>query len=104
MADQANSRFCSPPRSTAGPSRCLIHGDRLQHSRVPTYRLHETTGDDLGTVEHPAPNVEPGDVVVLEDGREALVTSRVETNGGHVVALLEVAIAPTPLTSDDSLI
>jgi hypothetical protein len=53
-------------------------------------------GDDLGTIEHPAPNVEPGDVVVLDDGREALVTSRVETDGGQVTALLEVAIAPTP--------
>jgi hypothetical protein len=28
----------------------------LLHSAVPTYRLHETTGDDLGAVEHPAPN------------------------------------------------
>jgi len=37
------------------------------------YRLHDTTGDDLGTVEHPAPNVEPGDVVTLDDGREAVV-------------------------------
>jgi hypothetical protein len=35
---------------------------------VPTYRLHNTTGDDLGLIEHPAPNVEPGDVVVLVDG------------------------------------
>jgi hypothetical protein len=42
---------------------------------VPTYRLHDTTGDDLGLIEHPAPNVEPGDVVVLDDGREALVTA-----------------------------
>ena len=25
---------------------------------VPTYRLHDTTGDDLGLVEHPAQNVE----------------------------------------------
>ena len=40
---------------------------------MPTYRLHDTTGDDLGLLEHPAPNVEPGDVVVLPDGREALV-------------------------------
>jgi hypothetical protein len=34
---------------------------------VPTvflYRLHATTGDDLGPIEHPAPNVETGDVVV----------------------------------------
>jgi hypothetical protein len=68
------------------------------------YRLHDTTGDDLGLLEHPAPNVEPGDVVVVADGREALVTARVETDGGQFAALLEVAISPTPLTSDESLI
>jgi hypothetical protein len=55
------------------------------------YRLHATTGDDLGTVEHPAPNVEAGDVIVLSHGREALVTARVETSGGALAALLEVA-------------
>jgi hypothetical protein len=60
------------------------------------YRIHDTTGDDLGTIEHPAPNVEPGNVVMLADGREALITARVETDGGQVAALLEVAIAPTP--------
>ena len=70
---------------------------------MPTYRLHDTTGDDLGLLEHPAPNVEPGDVVVLPDGREALVTSRVEAEPGPLAALLEVAIAATPLTSDDSI-
>jgi hypothetical protein len=32
---------------------------------VPTYRLHDTPGDDLGLLEHPAPNLEPGDVVAL---------------------------------------
>lgn len=58
---------------------------------VPTYRVHDTTGDDLGTIQHPAPNVEPSDVVILEDGRDAIVTSRVETYGGPIVALLEVA-------------
>jgi hypothetical protein len=31
---------------------------------VPICRLHDTTGEDLGTLEHPAPNLEPGDVVV----------------------------------------
>jgi hypothetical protein len=36
---------------------------------VPLYRLHDTTGDDLGLIEHFAPNLEPGDVVVLADGR-----------------------------------
>jgi hypothetical protein len=46
---------------------------------VPIYRLHDHVGDDLGLLEHPAPNLERGDVVVLGDGREALVTARVET-------------------------
>ena len=54
-------------------------------------------------IEHPAPNLEPGDVVVLVDGREALVTARVEAEPGPLTALLEVAIAPTPLTSDESI-
>jgi hypothetical protein len=73
--------------------------------RVAIYRLHDTTGDDLGTLEHPAPNIEPGDVVVVADGREAIVTARVEAEPGwgQLVALLEVAIAPTPLTSDDGI-
>jgi hypothetical protein len=47
--------------------------------------------------------VESGAVVVLADGREALVTARVETDGAQLAALLEVAIAPTPLTSDESI-
>ncbi len=67
------------------------------------YRLHDTTGEDLGLLEHPAPNVEPGDVVVIADGREAIVTARVEAKPGRLAALLEVAIAPTPLTSGDSI-
>ena len=54
-----------------------------------TYRVHDTTGDDLGLLEHPAPNVEPGDVVVVvRDGREALVTARVEGEPGPLTALL----------------
>jgi hypothetical protein len=44
--------------------------------------MHDTTGDDLDLLEHPAPNLEPGDVVVLTDGREALVTARVEAEPG----------------------
>jgi hypothetical protein len=59
--------------------------------------------DDLGLIEHPAPNIEAGDLVVTPDGREALVTARVEAEPGTLTALLEVAIAPTPLTSDDSI-
>jgi hypothetical protein len=89
----------------------VLRRDRLEApigrywSTVPIYRLHDTTGDDLGLLEHPAPNLEPGDVVVVADGREALVTARVEAESGwgHLVALLEVAIAPTPLTSDESI-
>jgi hypothetical protein len=42
-------------------------------------------------------------VVVLADGREALVPARVETGGEELAALLEVALAPTPLTSDDGI-
>ena len=78
-------------------------GSRLQDWFVPTYRLHDTTGDDLGLIEHPAPNVEPGDVLVLPDGREALVTARVEAEPGPLAALLEVVIAPSRLEADDAL-
>ena len=42
-------------------------------------------------------------MVVTPGGREALVTARVEAEPGPLAALLEVAIAPTPLTSDDSI-
>jgi hypothetical protein len=43
--------------------------------------------------------------VVVADGREAIVTARVEAepSWGRLVAMLEVAIAPTPLTSDESI-
>jgi hypothetical protein len=55
--------------------------------------MHDTTGDDLGVLEHPAPNVEPGDVIVLPNGREAIITARVEAQpGDSIQALLEVAI------------
>ena len=59
------------------------------------YRLHDATGDDLGLLEHPAPNLEPGDVVVVADGREALVTARVEAEPGPgpLVAMLEVLVS-----------
>jgi hypothetical protein len=61
---------------------------------MPTYRVHDTVGDDLGVIEHPAPNVEPGDVVVLPEGREAMVTARVETGEPPPEVLLEVLVAP----------
>jgi hypothetical protein len=60
---------------------------------MPSYRLHAHDGDDLGLLEHPAPNLEPDDVVMLVDDREALVTARVETNGGPFEALLQVVVA-----------
>jgi hypothetical protein len=57
------------------------------------YRVHSTAYDDLGSVEHPAPNLEPGDVIVLEDGREGLVTAVVPgPHGGEMRAMLEVAV------------
>jgi hypothetical protein len=43
-------------------------------------------------------------VVTLADGREALVTTRVETGDAQLAALLEAAPAPTPLPSDESII
>jgi hypothetical protein len=69
------------------------------------YRLHDTTGEDLGLLEHPAPNLEPGDVVVLVDGREGVVTARVEAEPGwgQLVAMLEVAVAPVPVGDEESL-
>ena len=72
---------------------------------MPIYRLHDTSGDDLGLLEHPAPNLEPGDVVVLADRREAIVTARVEAEPGPgpLVAMLEVALAPSWLVADDAL-
>lgn len=63
---------------------------------MPAYRLHDTTGEDLGLFEHATLNVEPGDVHELGDGREALVNARVETEGGPLEALLEVV----PVGSD----
>jgi hypothetical protein len=58
-----------------------------------TYRLHAYDRDDLGLIEHPAPNLEPGDVVLLPDGREALVTTRVETHGvGPLAAMLQAVV------------
>jgi hypothetical protein len=33
------------------------------------HRLHDTSGDDLGVIEHPAANVEPADVDIAGCGR-----------------------------------
>jgi hypothetical protein len=61
---------------------------------VLTYRLFDTTGYDLGLVQHPASTLAPGDVVALEDGREALVTARVEGAPDSLEAMLEIVVAP----------
>jgi len=42
---------------------------------------------------YPAPNVEPGDVVMLTDGREALVTARVEGRPVRFEALLQMIVS-----------
>ncbi len=60
---------------------------------VPTYRLHDTAGDDLGVLVHPAPNIEPEDELTLLDGRTGVVTRRVESGrGARIHALLEVKV------------
>jgi hypothetical protein len=72
---------------------------------VPVYRLRDDeTGDDLEVVEHPAPNVEPGDIVLLADGRETVVTARVEGGrGSRITAVLEVAVSPFPPQTPPSI-
>jgi hypothetical protein len=66
-------------------------------SDMAVYRLHDTMGADLGVLEHPAPNLEPGDVVWVMDGDEAVVTARVEAEPGPgpLVAMLEVMLSPS---------
>ena len=59
-------------------------------SQMAVYRVRDTTGADLGVLEHPAPNIEPGDVVWLPDGDEAIVAARVEAEPGPLAAILEV--------------
>jgi hypothetical protein len=41
--------------------------------------------------------------VFLPDGREALVTARVEAVASPFAPLLEVVVAPSPLDGDDAL-
>ena len=64
-------------------------------AHVSIYRVHDTTGEDLGFLEHPAPNLEPGDVLVFADGREGVVTERLEAepSPGPLIAMLEVLVS-----------
>lgn len=83
-------------RDTASPVQGLRRSrTHVMIHRVPAYRLHDTAGDDLGQLEHPSAGLEPGDVVHLSDGREAVVTARVETDDEGILALLEVLVAPS---------
>jgi hypothetical protein len=51
----------TPETATLRPLASTSYRRRV---RLYRYRLHDTTGDDLGTVEHPAPNVEPGEALM----------------------------------------
>ena len=51
-------------------------------------------GDYLGQVEGQPPNLDRGDVVELPTGRDAIVTSRVESGEEGIIAVLEVMVAP----------
>ncbi|HEX7309882.1 MAG TPA: hypothetical protein VF232_01785 [Gaiellaceae bacterium] len=58
------------------------------------YRIHSTSGDDLGILRRPTPDLKPGDTLVLNDGRKALVTDRLERSPGRLAALLVVITSP----------
>jgi hypothetical protein len=61
---------------------------------MPTYCLQGEYGY-VGLLEHPAPNLGAGDVVVVGDGRQALVTARIEAwRGSRFAAVLEVVLSP----------
>jgi hypothetical protein len=90
----ASGKPLYPKLASGGPESPAM---RRYWVAVPIYRLPDTAGDDLSLVEHSAPNLEPGDVVVVAHGREAVVMARVEAEPGPgpLVAMLEVAIAPS---------
>ena len=70
---------------------------------VPTYRLHDTTPDDLGFLEHPAPNIEPGTWSSFRTGERRSLRLASGLEPGPLAALLEVVIAPSRLEADDAL-
>lgn len=61
---------------------------------MPAYRLYDTVGTNFGTFEDPTWNIAPGNVVVLEDGRDAHVTLRIETSDGPALVLSTAPGAP----------
>jgi hypothetical protein len=62
--------------------------------RMPVYQLHDTVGTNLGMFEDPATNIGPGDIVVLEDGRDAHVTLRVETSDAPTLVVFAAPGSP----------
>jgi hypothetical protein len=63
---------------------------------MPSYDVYDSVGGNVGRIEHPAPNVEPGDVLLLEDVAEVVVTRRIDLDGGTADALLEVVVLSRP--------
>ena len=61
---------------------------------MPVYRLYDTAGTNLGPFEDPTTNIVPGDVVVLEDGRDAHVTLRTDTKDGPTLIVFTAPGAP----------
>jgi hypothetical protein len=61
---------------------------------VPVYRLYDTVGKNLGLFDDPATNIGPGDIVVLEDGRDTHVTTRIETNDEPVLVVFAAPGSP----------
>jgi hypothetical protein len=91
---------CHPDRGiTATGVRMMPASD---YADLPLPRHNWRRPRPLG---HPTPSIEPGDAVVVADGREAIVTARLEAEPGwrQLVALLEVAIARSLLEADDAL-
>jgi len=61
---------------------------------MPVYRLYDTVGTNLGLFEDPTTNIAAGDIVVLEDGRDAHVTMRVGTSDEPVLVVFAAPGAP----------
>ena len=61
---------------------------------MPVYRLYDTVGTNLGLFEEPTANITAGDIVELEDGRDAHVTMRVETSDEPVLVVFAAPGAP----------
>jgi len=61
---------------------------------MPVYRVYDTVGNNLGPFEDASSTIAPGDVVVLEDGRDAHVTMRAETSDGPALVVFTAPGAP----------